>query len=370
MTATDRRALVQACGAIRVRIPFRRPFTTSAGTWHEREAWIVRLRDEAGRDGFGEAVLDPAAGPRARDQLAEALRAGLDRVAADHELGDWLEAPSDHGTVEPMDLAVRAAIAGAALDLGLVDLGPEPAVTIAVNATIATEDPAASVAAARAAADRGFRCLKLKVGSEGTTAQLVDRIGAVRVAVGPDVSIRLDANGAWDAATALQRAAGVVALDIAYLEQPILAGAPADLAELRRASPVAIAADESVASITAALALLATDAADVLVVKPARVGGPASAMAIARGAIAAGVGVTVSTLLETGVGLAAAARVAAALPDHDHAHGLATADVLVDNLLAAPMRSAGGRLTVPPPGLRLDEAALARWTIGRIGPTW
>ena len=351
-------ASVVGTSAVRVRIPFRRPFVTAAGTWLERDGWIVRLHAADGRVGVGEASLDPAADSADLDALAAAVRS---YVADD---------------TDPVGVALKGAIAAAALDLGLVALdadtdapaptpAPAPAPTVAVNATIATEDLAASVADARAAVERGFTTLKLKGGLERSTSELVTRLAAVRDAVGPGVALRLDVNGAWDPATARDRLWGLAAIRLAYVEQPIPAGDPAALARLRTASPIPLAADESVVSLAAARSLLAAGAVDVLVVKPGRVGGPVVALAIAREAEAAGVDVTISTLLETGVGLTAALRVAACLPDR--AHGLATADVLASDLLTTPLEVRAGRMTVPVAGtLELDEAALDRFAIERI----
>jgi L-alanine-DL-glutamate epimerase-like enolase superfamily enzyme len=114
---------------------------------------------------------------------------------------------------------------------------------------------------------------------------------------------------------------------------------------------------------------MAADAADVLVVKPARVGGPGEARAIAAAAAGRGLGVTISNLLETGVGLVAALRVAASLPDPDrgYAHGLATAGVLMSDLLATPLEVHDGRIAVPGGPLILDEDALERWSVERAG---
>lgn len=341
--------MIVGSSAVRVRIPFRRPFATAAGTWHERDAWILRLHAVDGRVGMGEASLDPAAGIRALDALAAAVRTfTLDGA-------------------EPVDVAVMAAIDAARLDLGLVTLDAgSPSATVAVNATIATEDSVASVAEALSAVERGFTTIKLKGGLERSTGDLVARLAAVRDAVGPGIALRLDVNGAWDPATARDRLAGLASIRLEYVEQPIPAGDPAALALVRVQSPVPIAADESVSSLAAARALLVARAADVLVVKPGRVGGPLVALAVAREAEAAGVGVTISTLLETGVGLTAALRVAACLPDR--AHGLAMADVLASDLLGQPLEVRVGRMTVPAVGaLTLDAEALDRFAIDRIG---
>lgn len=347
-------------GAVRVRVPLVRPFPTAGGVVTERDAWIVRLETADGRVGHGEAGLDPGADAAARDRLATTVRAVVDHGIIDPE----------PASADSVAAAVRAALEGAALDLGLVDLGSEPAPSVAVNATIGSGSIETTVAAAQDAVAAGFRCLKGKVGDEATTTELVDRIRALRAAVGPTVAVRLDANGAWDAATARHRLEGLAGLGIAYVEDP-LAGADADaLATLRHATDVPIAADASVGSLADAEALLAADATDVLVVKPARVGGPSVAAAIAQAASTAGVGVTVSTFLETGVGLAAAARVAAVLPDVGHAHGLATGDMLRNDLLAEPWRPIHGRLAVPGGPVAVDHAAIERWAVERVGAPW
>ena len=340
---------IVGASAVRVRIPFRRPFATAAGTWHERDAWILRLHATDGRVGVGEASLDPAADDAALDTLAAAVRAFVTDGA------------------EPAHVAVKGAIDAARLDLGIVTLDAEPpSATVAVNATIATEDFVESVAEALSAVERGFTTIKLKGGLERSTGELVARLAAVRDAVGPGIALRLDVNGAWDPATARDRLAGLASLPLEYVEQPIPPGDPAAFARLRAASPIQIAADESVSSLATARALLAARAADVLVVKPARVGGPLVALAIAREAETAGVGVTISTLLETGVGLTAALRVAACLPDR--AHGLATADVLASDQLAQPLVVRDGRMTVPAAGsIALNPTAVASFRFERIG---
>ena len=351
------RVTLAGASAIRVRIPFRQPFASAVGTWHERDAWIVRLVAADGRVGVGEASLDPASDPPSLAALALAIRVALaspDRATPDD-------------TSDQVRLAVQAAFAGARADLECA-AAATASTSVQVNATIASERLDDVLAAVEAALRAGFTCLKLKVGGEPTTAHLLERLAAVRALVADDVEIRLDANGAWDRATAAERLHAIAPLDIAYVEQPIPPDDIEGLARLRRGSPVAIAVDESIASPAAARAILDTSAADMLVVKPARVGGPEAALVIATMAAERGVGVTISNLLETGVGLIAAIRVAAALsgPDRTRAHGLATADVLVADLLAAPLEVRDGRIHAPDEPIRLDEATLERWTVDRI----
>ena len=126
----------------------------------------------------------------------------------------------------------------------------------------------------------------------------------------------------------------------------------------------------------AARTVLDAGAADVLVVKLSRVGGPQAAGDIALAAAERGLPVVLSSLFETGVGLAAAVACAAAMPDvpgwpaAKRAHGLATADLLEDDLLAGPLVVRAGRMRAPGGpgsgglGIAVDEAAIARYRVG------
>lgn len=364
----------------KVRVPFQRPFATATGMWFAREAWIIRLVAADGRVGVGEAVLAPADGQAASsvlDWLVEGLTAA--------EIAAWPEAPrslEEHGSA---GRAVRAALDTAWLDLGVAVGGVSPwlSVTVAgpdvgVNATLPLIAPSALAEAARQSVAVGFRTLKLKAGAERETDVLVDRVRAVRSAVGPDVRLRLDVNGAWDLDTASDRLEAVERFGLEYVEQPLAGDDPEALAELRRRVDVPIAADETVTSARVARALLDAGAVDVLVVKPVRVGGPIAAAEIAVLAAARGVPVVISTLFETGIGIAAGLAVAAALPPVAGGrvavppdHGLATSGLLEHDLLADGLVLDRGRLRAPAGpgagrlGIRLDAEAVTRYSANR-----
>jgi len=369
---------VTGAAAVRVSVPLRRPLVTARGTWRSVDAWLVRLTDASGRPGLGEATLGPDADPADLAQLDGLVRslvtdpgqvAGL--VSDDEPAGRATREPA------PAEAALGAALATAWLDLGHEPAGRPRATSVAVNAMIGAESLHASVAAARTAVADGFTTLKVKGGGEASTSELVDRLLAVRAAVGPDVRLRLDVNGTWDEAVAEERLSALRPIGLELVEQPVAVGdgAAAAMARLRARTGMPVGADESVTSVVAARRLLDVGAVDVLVVKPARVGGPRAALAIAELAVGAGVGVVISTLLETGVGLQAALVTAALLPPGGPplAHGLATGPLLATDLLrctAAAGASSASRATCPVApglGLVLDEAAVARHTIERLG---
>ena len=237
--------------------------------------------------------------------------------------------------------------------------------TIPVNVTI----PALDGPAARriVEASGGCRTAKVKVAEPGQTeSDEIERLEAVRDALGPAGRIRIDANGGWDTATAiarlrvLDRAAG----GLEYVEQPC--ASVAELATVRRAVDVLVAADESIRRAQDPLAVVRAQAADIVVLKVAPLGGVRACLDLAE---QVGLPVVVSSALETSVGLAAGIALAAALPELPYACGLATAQLLSDDVVAEPLLPIDGAIPVrrpePDPALlaahRADTDLTGRW---------
>lgn len=212
---------------------------------------------------------------------------------------------------------------------------------VEVNTTIPALDAATAYQLARAS---GCRTAKVKVAEPGQDlAADIERVAAVRDALGPDANIRIDVNGAWDVITAqlaitrLERAAGT----LEYVEQPC--PTLSELAELRRKVNVKLAADESVRSSDDPMAIAGLDAVDVLVIKVQPLGGVWRALEIID---AAGLPAVVSSAVETSVGLAAGVALAAALPELPYACGLGTATLLAQDLTDQPLVPQDGFVTV------------------------
>jgi o-succinylbenzoate synthase len=208
-----------------------------------------------------------------------------------------------------------------------------PAVT--VNALLTAESAGAAAHEARLARNAGFQTVKLKVGVLSDLAAEQARVAAVREAIGPDVRLRLDANGAWNEQQAVETLRALEPCDIEYVEQPVPAGDIATLKRVQDAVATPIAADEDVTGLDAALAVLEARAARLLVLKPQAVGGLLTARRIIEAASAAGVRCVVTTSIDTGVGTAAALQLAATCPGN-RAHGLATLDLLEGDLIRGP----------------------------------
>jgi O-succinylbenzoate synthase len=182
--------------------------------------------------------------------------------------------------------------------------------------------------AARMAVASACGTVKVKVGDRGGEA----RAEAVREAVGPSVHIRLDANGAWSVEEAQRALARLAHLGIELVEDPV--PTLAEMAILRRRSPVPIAAEMPIRTVDDVHELHRLQAADVLVIKPQRLGGIRASL---RAAELARIPVIVSSALETSVGLATCLAVAAALPAVSYAHGVGTALLLAEDVTDDPL---------------------------------
>jgi o-succinylbenzoate synthase len=216
---------------------------------------------------------------------------------------------------------------------------------IPVNVTV----PAVSAEMAHAlVAASGCATAKVKVGKGDD----LERVAAVRDALGPGGRIRVDVNGGWDVDDAVRNLRRLERYGLEYAEQPV--GTLAEMAELRTRVDVPLAADESVRTAEDPLQISGLDAADIVVLKVQPLGGVRRALEVAE---RAGLPSVVSSALETSVGLAAGVALAAALPELPYACGLGTAVLLAGDVVADPLVPEGGFLRVRRPVV--DDDALA-----------
>jgi O-succinylbenzoate synthase len=173
----------------------------------------------------------------------------------------------------------------------------------------------------------------------------LDRIFTVRMLY-PDAKIRLDANGSYDieTATLLANAMHENGVPLEYLEQPV--ATIAEMAELKlqvNRVGIKIAADESVRKVSDPLAVAQANAADILVLKAAPLGGINRALEIAA---EAELPVVISSALDSSVGLSMGAYLAAAIPNLDFDCGLATSALLAGDVTREPLRAENGFIDV------------------------
>ena len=323
----------------------RAPFVSASGSLGERELVLLRVEDSAGRVGFGEAApLADYHGVDVQDVL-EALEACREMLAVAPDGASPAEA-----LAEWRGVAVRPAVA--AIDLALWDLegrrtgqpvwrllGASAAEPVEVNYTIAAPDRAGAAAQASTARAAGFRCVKAKVGIGDDAG----RLAAIRAALGPDVAIRLDANGAWSTEEAAAALRALAPVGIELCEEPVRG--LAQTRQVAAATSVPIALDETASAIGA----LEDRVCQAVCLKIASCGGITGVVQAARQARAAGYEVYLASTLDGPLGIAAALHVAAVVRP-DRACGLATLQLFADR--EDPLPALEGRIEVPAgPGL-------------------
>jgi o-succinylbenzoate synthase len=223
---------------------------------------------------------------------------------------------------------------------------------VPVNVTVPAVGPGQ---ASEIVAASGCRTAKVKVAERGQTeAQDIERVEAVREALGPSGAIRVDANGGWEVGQAARMLRRLAAFGLEYAEQPC--ASLEELAELRRLIDIPLAADESIRRAEDPLRVRAAGAADIVVLKVQPLGGVRAGLRIAE---AAGLPVVVSSAVDTSVGLAAGVALAAALPELPYACGLGTMSLLTGDVTADPLVPDRGELPVRRPGV--DVGQLARF---------
>ncbi len=239
---------------------------------------------------------------------------------------------------------------------------------IAVNATI----PAVSAHDVARVLTRfpGCRTAKVKVADPAQhLSDDVDRVRAVRDALGPEGRVRIDANAAWNVDEAERALHALAEFDLEYAEQPC--ATVAELAELRtrvKYMDIPIAADESIRKAEDPIAVARAGAADLIVIKAQPLGGIRRALDIVA---ESGLPAVVSSALDTAVGLSQGAALAAALPRLDFDCGLGTGALFAEDV--AELSSVDGSIPatrVTPDAARLEHLAASderqQWWLDRL----
>ena len=240
-----------------------------------------------------------------------------------------------------------------------------PRAVVPVNAVISARATKEATETALNAKKNGFPCVKLKVGMGLSINEEVERIAAVRDAIGPTMHLRLDANEAWKLEEAIAILSQCVLIRHSiYRTTHESSRSSWECKHLRREIPIPIAVDEAVQDLESVYLVLDHEVADILIIKPQLAGGLRIAQQMIRAASERGVGCVITSTIEAGIGLAAELHLAAASPTVTLECGLATLPLLADDLLAEELLVRDGFLTVPTgPGLgvELDQQALDRY---------
>lgn len=355
-----------------------RPVSFSIGEYSTFYGTLVEVTTDDGRTGVGEsiarqapqvvaAVVDDMLAPLliGRDPrdvagLWEQMFAQLRRWG--HSRGFVLEAISGVD-VALWDLLARAA--GEPLFRALRGAGRDRVGCYASKVYLTDVERMAQEAAGMKR--RGFRAIKVQIGRRETQGGLradIASVAAIRESVGPEVAIMLDANGAYDAATAIRLGRSLEPYDITWLEEPVPPDDISGYALIRRGQGVPLAAGESEFGIFGFRDLIERRAVDILQPEIARIGGFTAALQLGALAYAYNLRVAPHTGFSAGVAHLASLHLAAAVPN------FMTYEYMLPELLSAegytenPLRDIfaapfpeprEGTIDLPPgPGLGLE----------------
>ena len=302
----------------RISLPLRHPFKTALRTVNAVDDVVVRVVGDDGQMGYGEApptavITGDTIGSiecAVRDFIKPAL-VGMEIENLDGVMKKL------HGCI------LKNTSAKAAVDMALYDLWGKrlgapvyrllggARTSFQTDLTISVNPIDEMVRDSLEAVGRGYSILKIKVGKEGKKD--VERIAAIRQAVGPEVRIRVDANQGWECkqSVAIISAMEDAGLDIDLVEQPVGAHDLAGMKYVTSRVQTPILADESVFSAQDAVTIIQEGAADLINIKLMKTGGIHEALKICDVAELYGVECMIGCMLESRLSVAAAAHLAA-----------------------------------------------------------
>lgn len=307
-------------------IPYRKPFHWAQGVINAAEVVLVEVKTDEGVTGYGESIGSPSAvAIQALLQQAGAICLGhdvFDNASLMRKVYQRLFAA--RGTCSAPRFAAQV-LAG--LEMALWDAMGK-AIVRPVHELLggAVRDhiqyfgfpqgasPKELAGEATLWVERGTEVIYIKVGmGEPLDTANVER---VRAAVG-DKRLRVDANEAWDPITALRMIRKWAPFDIEFIEQPTRSDSLAALGQVKKSSPISIAADQSVFTPEDVYEVCRQQAADLIVLGVHETGGISRFCKAAAIAEAAGINICLHGLYETGITTCAMNQIAATIANLD-----------------------------------------------------
>ena len=324
------------------KLRFRRPAGTARAVLHEKPTWFIILR-HGGKRGIGECGLFPGLSVDDRQGFEEKLRWTCENIqlGPDRLAGALLDFPAIRFGVE---MAFKSMAAEREMELFPSSFTRGRA-AIPINGLVWMGDVDFMRAQIRAHIERGFSCIKMKVGALDFDVECEILRELRQWFPARNLALRLDANGAFPFREALEKLETLSRFEVHSIEQPVVPGDDAQWAELCARTPIPIALDESLIGLHAEAeqaALLDTLKPQYVVLKPTLIGGFAAAAQWIRQAEQRRIGWWITSALESHIGLNAIAQWAY-IQRNPRPQGLGTGG-LFTNDIASPLRVEGGCL--------------------------
>ncbi len=336
------------------------PLATAVGTIDHREITLLRVavsRNDRVQTGFGEASPLPGWSSETGLSIRRAV-AAIECPLALSDIGELDRAIPGLNDLPVLRFGIESALCDALSRLSGLALGQalagirrvRPASCVPVQFTLGAGTATRCIQALAEARAAGHTHAKLKVGVTSPERD-IERVRRIMVAC-PDLTLRLDANGAWSVEEALHVLASLPPDRIEMIEQPVPDASLDELLSRYGGGGPLIAADESCAGPGRIRALIRrgglSGGLGAIVVKPSVVGGLLAAGMLFEMAQRHGVRVIISNLMESAVGRHAVAHLAAAYPELKGPHGLATGQWFDEDVAPGPDRIERARLQLAP----------------------
>lgn len=359
----------------RLNLPLREPLRMSFGEVREMQFLLLRLRDEDGVEGLGEAGV--MGGPYWGDETIEGTHALLERYAAPRLAGAQVESLDGFSRLLRRSFrghgSARAALEMAYLDLAgkkagvnvKALLGGEKRDAIPVAWTLSSSDiELACEQADEALQTRGHRLFKLKVGIHDPSHEARFATALVQHLAGR-AQLLVDANQGWDLPTAMRVLPWLREAGVSAIEQPIARFDLSGLARLQASSGLPVLLDETLVDPAIASLAIQHRAAAGFSLKPQRDGGFSATLQTAALAMNAGIECYGGTMLETSLGTAALLALYACVPTLAWGSELFGPLRLADDIVHQPLLPQDGVLqptSGPGLGIALDEERISYLT--------
>jgi len=317
---------------------FKRPSGTSRGVLTEKHAWFIEIWDAVSPEirGLGECSIIPGLSPDF--ESFEKYEAKLDSVCENLEsdLSKW---PSIKFGVETALLDLKNGGIGVYFDnefsRGLKQ--------IPINGLVWMGDPEFMKDQIDEKIKAGFSTIKMKIGAIDFESEY-DLLRGIRSNYDSEqITLRVDANGAFESTEALEKLERLAKLDIHSIEQPIRAGQWEEMAKLCRKTPLPIALDEELIGISNPIEmerLLDIVKPQYIILKPSLHGGISGTKAWIKLAEAREIPWWITSALESNIGLTAICQLTAEF-DNELPQGLGTGSLYTDNIESSLIVSSG-----------------------------
>jgi L-alanine-DL-glutamate epimerase-like enolase superfamily enzyme len=304
-------------------ISLKEPFITSLGRNDHAENVLVKMSTDAGITGFGECSPYMPVNGESQDtcfivgQYFARVLKGEDALAIEDRVKDMDKVIYGNSSIKSaFDIALYD-IASQRAGVPLYKfLGGKNDKTIVTDYTVSISEPAKMAADAVKIKNEGFPVIKVKLGQDGKKD--VERMKAIRAAVGDTIPLCIDANQGWSVNEAIETLQALAPLNIGHCEEPIPRWDFMNLPKVRKASPIPIMADESCGDEHDAERLLNLDACDYMNIKIGKAGGLFKALKIVELATKKNMHLQVGAFMESRIAMTAFAHFSLCSPLIEH----------------------------------------------------